>query len=200
MTLQRLPLILLATVNLLPLIGALWLDWNLKTLIVLYWIENAFVGVLAVPKMFLATERGALGKSKGYQAIFFATHYATFWVMHGAFILYILFQQDLPYRGNAVLFATIALLLFASHFASAAIDFWLGRQFERVNALKISILPYARVLPVHVFLAVVVFVFGPDATPAVLASVVAGKLIIDLLSHLALQTWYAKRPVAASPS
>ncbi len=50
--------VVLVLANLVPVIGVLFLGWDVATILVLYWIENGIVGLLNIPKILLA--RGAL--------------------------------------------------------------------------------------------------------------------------------------------
>jgi hypothetical protein len=47
-------LIALVAANAIPLIGVLFLDWSLWTILVIYWLENGIVGFWNVPRMLLA--------------------------------------------------------------------------------------------------------------------------------------------------
>ncbi len=46
--------ILLLVANVIPIIGVLFFDWSLLTILVLYWLENGIVGFWNVPKIILA--------------------------------------------------------------------------------------------------------------------------------------------------
>jgi hypothetical protein len=46
--------ILLLVANVIPIIGVLFFDWSLLTILVLYWLENGIVGLWNVPKIILA--------------------------------------------------------------------------------------------------------------------------------------------------
>ena len=50
--------ILLLLANLIPLVGVLFFDWSLLTILVLYWLENGIVGFWNVPKIIMA--RGSM--------------------------------------------------------------------------------------------------------------------------------------------
>jgi hypothetical protein len=45
---------LLVAANLVPLVGVLWLGWDLPTLVAIYWAENGVVGIFAVGRMLTA--------------------------------------------------------------------------------------------------------------------------------------------------
>jgi hypothetical protein len=44
----------LVVANLVPLLGAVLLGWNVGAIVVLYWFESVIVGILNVPKIALA--------------------------------------------------------------------------------------------------------------------------------------------------
>jgi Family of unknown function (DUF6498) len=95
-------IVLLVAFNLVPLVGVLFLRWNIPTILVLYWVENGIVGLLNVPKILLA--RGSLPRASGSVAatgaaangvggmpraglaLFFLVHYGLFWLVHGVFV------------------------------------------------------------------------------------------------------------------
>ena len=89
----------LIVANAIPLFGALFLGWNVWTILIVYWLENGIVGVFNVLKM-LRAEGPTDGSSawqmngkpmnvagRGAIAGFFVIHYGIFWVVHGVFVL-----------------------------------------------------------------------------------------------------------------
>lgn len=86
-------MVLLIAFNLVPLVGVLLWDWNVATLLVLYWVENGIVGILNVPTILLARgpsevlASGALPAGARLAAVpFFLVHYGLFWLVHGVFV------------------------------------------------------------------------------------------------------------------
>ncbi len=77
-------LVLLLITNLIPLFGAIFLDWSVFTIIFLFWLENAIIGIFNVPKMLLC--KGAIVR-KLPMAFFFVIHYGFFTSGHGLFLL-----------------------------------------------------------------------------------------------------------------
>jgi hypothetical protein len=90
--------VLLVITNLIPLIGVLWLGWNLMLILALYWAENGIVGVINVAKILMAegpppadfkwrvNGRPATSLSRVGTAGFFCVHYGIFWLVHGIFV------------------------------------------------------------------------------------------------------------------
>ena len=187
-------IVALLLANALPLAGLWLLDLGLFALIMLYWMENGIVGLFSTVAIGLAPTRGELGKSAGYQIIFFFTHYVTFWVMHGAALSYLVFANSGVF-GPAWWSIPIFLLVFlASHGLSFALNTWLNKEYARVSSITQMILPYARVVPAHAFLLLAALVFAKaDPAPLLLTGIVLGKLAIDGTVHVALHRWIGSR-------
>ena len=91
---------LLIITNLIPLVGVLWLGWDLLLILALYWAENGVVGVINILKILTAegttssprtmrwsvNGRPASSLSRLGTAGFFTMHYGLFWVVHGVFV------------------------------------------------------------------------------------------------------------------
>jgi hypothetical protein len=89
----------LIVANAIPLFGAVFLGWNVWTILIVYWLENGIVGFFNVLKILRA--EGAILPSSGWQmngrpmaavgrsamAGFFVLHYGIFWAVHGVFVL-----------------------------------------------------------------------------------------------------------------
>lgn len=98
--------IALIAVNLLPLFGVLYWDWNLYSVMFLFWLESGVIGLYTVLKMLTAQgESGQAMRFAGLElsshswahmplrllgrmalAAFFCFHYGLFWVIHGSFV------------------------------------------------------------------------------------------------------------------
>ena len=89
-----LPLFSLVLANLFPLLGVQLWGWDLTDLLLLYWLENAVVGVFtALSLLALWPERPAyatLAAAKLFSVPFFAVHYGMFWIGHGIFLMTLL--------------------------------------------------------------------------------------------------------------
>ena len=98
----------LIAVNAIPLVGVLFLGWDLATLVAVYWAENGVVGLYALARLltagrvFPAIDRrvapqppdppGAGTRTLQTLALgaFFCVHYGIFWVVHGIFVWVVL--------------------------------------------------------------------------------------------------------------
>ncbi|HUP54560.1 MAG TPA: DUF6498-containing protein [Methylomirabilota bacterium] len=89
----------LIVANAIPLFGALFLGWNVWTILIVYWLENGIVGVFNVLKIlraegpmdptmrFQMNGRPMAAVGRGAVAGFFVIHYGLFWFVHGIFVL-----------------------------------------------------------------------------------------------------------------
>ncbi|MDQ3447952.1 MAG: DUF6498-containing protein [Chloroflexota bacterium] len=108
-----LAVVMLVASNAIPIVGVLFLGWDILTLLVLYWIESGVIGLINVLKMARAegphdlrpgtslTFSGPPGcaptAAKAFMIPFFIFHYGVFWVVHGVFVFLLpLFAGLLP--------------------------------------------------------------------------------------------------------
>jgi len=156
----------LVAANLLPLYGVLVHDWPVLALIVLFWLENAVIGVLNVARILLA-QPGNPGLWAGKLALgaFFCVHYGMFTAGHGVFV-FALFGGA-PYRtlvdglwtGDAALQAIREFALWlplaalaASHLFSFAWNYLVRGEYRNASPQQLMFLPYGRVVVLHVSL------------------------------------------------
>lgn len=112
--------------NLLPIVGVVLWDWDVRSIITLYWAENLIVGCIMLLKM---------GYLDGFKAtpniLFFLVHYGAFCAGHGIFITE-LFAGDIPggLTGEAQLAvnpdnpASLVMHVVTSIFGSAGALWW----------------------------------------------------------------------------
>jgi len=180
----------LVAANLVPLAGALFLDWDLAAIMLLYWAESAIIGVFNLAKMIAVGGWGAVGIG-----VFFCVHFGGF--MAGPFIfISALFLQTAPDADAASISAAgimqmflplwpALLALFLSHGYSFLVNF-LGRgEYKTKKLNKQMSEPYHRIILMHL-----VIIFGGalsmamgQATPA-LVLLIAAKIVVDVRAHL----------------
>lgn len=203
LTRQHWSLALLVLVNLLPLLGVLLLQWDVASLVILYWSENLVIGFYTLLKMMLKSPVGGL-----FSSLFFSIHYGGFCAVHGLFILTMLINPDAEFlKGDhwPLFLVFIQLLLDVSrqvlaaappawlvafgglalsHGASFVANFLVGGERERASINQLMAAPYGRIIVMHV--AVLVGGFGVVALgqplPMLLALVLL-KLAVDVQLH-----------------
>lgn len=192
----------LVVVNLLPLGGVLYFDWDVAALMVLYWSENLIIGAYNLLKM--VTVGGVLATFPG---IFFIVHYGGFCAVHGLFLLSLL-MDDVSVMNNMswpfflvfvelllnVIEAVLAqappewiiafIGLTISHGYSFATNFLFGRERYHTTVSELMAAPYKRIVILHI--AVIAGGFGISALgePLVLLlALIALKIVVDIHLH-----------------
>ena len=198
---RRLSLVFLIAANLLPIAGVLLFDWDVASLVILYWSENLVIGFYNLLKM--ATAHGLRAV---YPGLFFLFHYGAFCAVHGLFIVSLLLDQDamreptwpfllaflemllnvieliLLQAPPAWIIAFIGLMI--SHGYSFVSNFLLAGERYRVSIGDLMSAPYRRIVALHV--AIIAGGFGIVALgqPLVLLlALVVLKTAIDIKLH-----------------
>jgi hypothetical protein len=177
--------------------------WDVRLILVAYWLENGVVGLLAIPKILLAnpseptTTAGHSSSAKIVLAIFFPIHYGIFWVVHGVFVFFLtglaaagalgMFGAS-DVVGNVVAAPSLLLVagaLLASHLTSFFVNY-LGRsEYLRTTPAGQAIRPYARVVVLHLTVLLGGFAVLLVGEPvALVALLVVLKTVVDLVLHL----------------
>jgi Family of unknown function (DUF6498) len=204
----------LVVANAIPLVGVLFLGWDVWTILIVYWLENGIVGIFNVAKMWLAegvddasaqtriNGRPIQGQAKGFLIPFFLVHYGIFWVVHGVFVFslpaFASFGSDaasMTFDPGAIAFAAFAL--FIGHGASFLFNYVGRGEYRHVSAAGQMFAPYGRLVILHLTILLgafaITFVGAPVAAVAVL---VALKTAMDLGFHLREHRNVAPRPSA----
>jgi len=188
----------MVSANMVPLVGVLLFEWDVFSVLFLYWIENGIVGALNVPKILLTTrnpkEAGRHAQAF-YAAFAFPIHYGFFWFIHGVFVFALVgppaggpptnlvlgVQTALADKG--LLLATVALFL--SHLADFGINYVGRREYLRTTAIKQQAEPYPRMVALHVTIVLGGFaIFFLGQPTALIALLVLTKSSLDLGSYL----------------
>jgi len=202
---SRWALLALVTANLIPLGGVTVLGWRLYDVMLLYWLENAVVGLFVLARMATA---GRARVSAVLIGPFFVIHYGLFWLVHGVFVVALFSGQGpfsggaagvagseayglgipLPITGRVPLFhgAGLALLgLVASHGVSFVQNWLRGGERAGIEPRELMQKAYGRVVILHVTLLFGGFAVMMIGAPlAALALMVVLKIGVDLAAHL----------------
>ncbi len=178
----RLSALVLILANLIPVAGVIWWNWDIGSVIVLYWFENVIIGVLNLPKMWMTN---GSGKSGIGLSLFFALHYGMFTGIHGVFVFELLaggttLSALLP---GGILFLTV-LVMTGSHILSFIVNYIGGREFDGRSAKAQMARPYARVIVLHiVILAGAALVESLGSPLPAMLMLIGVKIVIDLIAH-----------------
>jgi len=202
-------LVALLVANAIPLLGVLFLGWNVWTILIVYWLENGIVGVINVLKMLYAegepdekSAAAAQGQGKAMMIPFFVMHYGIFWLVHGVFILTLpLFagiggDSDMAQGVSvgAIVVAVIALCI--SHGLSFWWNFLVRGEYRRTSAAAQLFAPYGRLVVLHLTIIVGALAISfTGASAAAVAVLVVLKTVLDVGFHLT-----EHRRIEASPA
>ena len=174
----------LVFVNCVPLIGVLFLDWEILPLMLLFWSENIVVGVMAVLRVLAATVEI---NNKILLVPFFILHFGGFTMIHGALITGI-FDTGKRLHGGASIadrldfsFWLAVFLLFMSHLYTYMSQYIGEKQYQRTNPIILMIEPYQRVVLMQAGVFVLALVVqGLHAPTVALVVVVITKIALNI--------------------
>lgn len=180
--------LLLIIANLVPFAGAMFLDWNLGNVMVLYWAESAVIGFFNICKIIV------IGRWFAFLAApFFAGHFGGFMAIHFLFI-YSLFIKGPQDTGGADLAEVMQMfssllpalaILFISHAFSFFNNFMGRREYLGRTVNNQMSEPYRRIIFMHLSLILgggLTLILG-ESRPVLLV-IIAVKVWLDLRAHL----------------
>ncbi|MCB1685702.1 MAG: DUF6498-containing protein [Pseudomonadales bacterium] len=208
----------LVIVNLIPLAGVLYWDWDVGSVVILYWSENLVIGAYTILKMLVENRFGGL-----FLSAFFLIHYGGFCAVHGLFVL-AMTQPEMPDVLSDMnwpfVFVFVELLvkvighvlsiapqewligfvaLFVSHGISLWLNYFRGGEFRRQSVKDLMSAPYKRIVVLHI--AIIAGGFGIMAlgSPlALLLLLILLKTVMDVWLHLRERRRQAPASVAAA--
>jgi len=168
-------LISLLLVSSIPLLGLLFGGWQAPDLLFCFWIESFVVGIFTMLKLAKYPDRFLL--------YFFPVHYGMFMLVH---LIFLVAGAYLNFFGVPFVSDPISLVVgtfifglgcFGSHGISYLSNFLHGREWERRTNFYYFILPYGRILPMHLAI-----IFGALAGFAPLLLLII-KYVVDVLGY-----------------
>ena len=195
----------LVLANLIPLFGVLFLNWDVGSLVVLYWSENLVIGGYTILKMLLKANR-----RERILVLFFTLHYGGFCAIHGFFVLQLtrfagedwvhpaavswpgplaiiqmflnLVQQLLTAAPREFLLACLALVV--SHGVSFVLVYLGQREYEHTTMSALMNAPYRRIAVLHIAIIAGGFLVVQLGSPlGLLVALVALKIGMDIILH-----------------
>jgi hypothetical protein len=183
--------------NLVPLYGILYLDWQVFTMMIIFWLENVVIGFYNALKMlFYRSSTGEADISKFFLIPFFIFHYGMFTAGHGIFIVH-LFGGDSSTGTDGMGLFTIwriivdyqlgfmLVVLLVSHGFSFIWNYLGKQEYLRMTPKILMHKPYNRIILLHItilaggFLAMLL-----NETLVALVVLLGLKIIFDIRAHL----------------
>jgi hypothetical protein len=173
--------------NLLVIVLAVVQNWNLATLLIVYWFQSVIIGffsffrILALKnfstKNFYINKRPAepTQGTKRFTAFFFALHYGMFHFGYLIFIISTLIMSKTNINGFYILFGV--LVFGVNHFSSHRHNKLIDEQ-KKQNIGSLMFMPYLRIVPMHVIAASGAFL----GTGSLITFLVL-KTVADLVMH-----------------
>jgi hypothetical protein len=210
---QKDPISLAALIgaNLIPFIGIFVFHWDVKFIVLLYWIENLIAGFYNILKMaFLKMDQAAGNLGKLFIIPFFCVHYGGFCAVHGFFLIHFFkigsglspFGDSNKWWGPLIfiqlLYSVIARIwsskppemiwavigLTVSHGVSFLENYILGQEYKTSSLKKLMHQPYQRIIVMHIaILAGGIFVMKLDSPLPLMIILVLLKITFDLHLH-----------------
>ena len=194
--------ILLILVNLLPVYGVIFLNWNPFDVILLYWTENIVIGMFNFFRMLFAQGKSAslmvssnlgVGMPGGFLmnlglGIFFLFHYGMFTLVHGVFVGVLVFPKTTFFlNGDFSGIGIFMLALTISHGFSFLYNYIWKKEYLERNVQQQMMAPYGRIIVIHmtIILGGFVSMFLPSYTIIVFVII---KIIVDLGAHMKAHT------------
>jgi Family of unknown function (DUF6498) len=174
---------------------------EMATIIFLYWAQSVLIGfvnffdMLTLPKsktdMIAVNEKPEKGtiEGKGCMAFFFLFHYGAF---HIAYLVFMLIKIDGKINFH---FVQIGLAILACNLVIDFIRNKMQQRYQQVNVGKMFILPYARIVPMHLMIMLPEFFGVSNFTVFIIL-----KIVMDLVMHFALSNHYRGGNSSASLS
>jgi hypothetical protein len=197
---MRTSLASLILANLVPLLGALLLDWDIRQVLAVYWAESGIVGLSAIFKM--ASCRGKLELDRRPPPLlvlrilfipFFIVHFGAFMFGHGLFVLALTGGlRDASLQGVASTLVSVGLdmplalvVLMISHGISFVKNYVGRQEYRTLSIPEAMVMPYGRIIVMHVTLLAggfAVILLGEGRV--LLASLVLLKTAADARQHV----------------
>lgn len=165
---DRIATIFLIAANLVPIIGIMVFDWDLFTVLFLYWAESAIVGGLALISIPIVT---GINAGSLFLMLFFTAHFGMFMGVH-LIVLVAVTAAVIPAIQGTLGSIITTFTTSSSIILFALIALTISHAYEHVNAtmprLRASenpakqcmALPYGRVVAMHLTIFIVIIVIG----------------------------------------
>jgi hypothetical protein len=202
---------ILLSVNIIPVIGVIFFEWNLFSIMLLYWLENlviGFYGVLKIKKTnhYLILKQENLPATSSLvatwrQIMVFIFDYGLFTLVHGVFV-FIIFGASTatsstianlgPVNISEIIWPEVSILgvsisflmMIVSHGFSYHDNFIIKEEYKNCTINYLQKNPFKRVIAMHFIIVIsgfIVLALGYSKLTIILLIIL--KTLIDLFAH-----------------
>ncbi|MBN1162461.1 hypothetical protein JXA34_01815 [Patescibacteria group bacterium] len=196
--------------NLYPIYGVIFLNWDVRSILALFWAETGVIGVYMLLKTLLIWNLHPLGKAKIkykpkvvfsnfiitsilklFVIPFFVLHFGGFMLVHGIFLSSFFFTDYTQGADIQSLFQYLNLVspgiifLFISHGLSFIFNYIGKKEYRMAGWDNITTNPYKRVAVMHfslIFGGFAFFLF--QRSTIMLVFMILLKIVLDLNAHI----------------
>lgn len=181
----------LLLINIIPLLGVIFWNWNIGDILYLYWAENVVFGLVTIIRILSNKHPSGSFASRIFMSAFFSVHYGIFCFGHAAFIfggIAFLESEQAPLEAIAAMLNShwfVILGFFLSHLISFFFNDLRKDEVSRIPPQTVMIRPYRRI-----FILQITIIFGGIAVAALgspvalIAILVIAKTVSDYKLHL----------------
>lgn len=178
----------LVLANLVPVAGAVYFGWDLSSILLIYWVESAVIGIYNFFKILLIGGRAAI-----FSGLFFLTHFSGFMAVHLMFLNHLFIageESSLSISMENFLLLSHQLwpavaALFISHGISFRQNFIGQKEYLDRSVGKQIHEPYQRIIFMQLVIIIgagLTSILG-DST-IVLILIIAAKIMVDVRAHI----------------
>lgn len=188
--------------NSIAIVLALYEDWDLQELMIIYWSQSVIIGYFSFRRMRDLKEFSTKGVSsngrklqptedtKRSMSFFFALHYGTFHLVYLAFM----FTDGIESLRGDLLFLGLCIAAFLVNHCYSYVEHREMDATRKPNIGTIMFFPYARILPMHLTI-LAGGAFGSTSTP-VLLLFLGLKTLADVIMHKVEHAAWRKQDVS----
>ena len=188
--------------NFISIVLALYQDWDLRELMIIYWSQSVIIGYFSFRRMRDLKEFSTEGVSsngktlqptdetKRHMSFFFALHYGTFHLVYLAFM----FSDGIESLRSDLLFLGLCIAAFLINHWYSYVEHREMDATRKPNIGTIMFFPYARILPMHLTI-IAGGAIGSASTP-VLLLFLGLKTLADVVMHKVEHAAWRKQAVS----
>ncbi|MCX6350934.1 MAG: DUF6498-containing protein [Bacteroidetes bacterium] len=180
------PYLSLLITGLMPLVGVLFLGWNIYAIVFLFWLESLVAGVFNLIKMILARE-----KTKFPITIFFVVHFGVFIIVTGGFVVFSAIPDAERHSVFQLHIREILTLMVLGYTANLITQYIMNGAYKTTAPMDLFFAPYGRIFILGIIIMSGVFLkdkLNVSQGTVLLIVLTVCKFIMDLFWTILMKT------------